>query len=373
MSLICVAVACSAETNTARWPSRLNTTVFLPLPARKLRPVIVSWSPIAMFSGATLLTVGTDDVRAVAALAAAGIATANASRARASVRAVLRIMAVPVIGSARVRLTMFRGRWTHVRVTRAPATRPRSCPALPRARSPGARGSSRSSCANACAAARYTAWRSVTRSDAATRAVPAVSPAGADATATTATSSRARTVRPGAPGRSSRVTSTSTRPPGTTWPAGAAATTSATRSPFATARAGRGAAARRADERGQQLLAGGDVSGQPHPDERARVGDGAARRVARGHLAHGQRLAPDRAPGREPRPGDDDADARAEALAQRRLARRDVGCRQPAEQQREPGEQQRPATAGHRAIPSAGSSSPIRAPRADGAGASRPP
>ena len=138
-------------------------------------------------------------------------------------------------------------------------------------------------------------------------------------------------------------------------------------------RAGRGAAARRADERGQQLLAGGDVRGQPQPDERARVGDGAARRIARGHFAHGQRLAPDRAPGREPdratttptlgpRPSRsaDSRDATSEAASA-------------AEQQREAGEQQRPATPGHRAIPSAGSSSPIRAPRADGAGARRPP
>src|SRR6266545_295019 len=45
-------------TKTAGLPSRLKTTLFLPLPALKPLPLIVSLSPMATFSGVTVLITG---------------------------------------------------------------------------------------------------------------------------------------------------------------------------------------------------------------------------------------------------------------------------------------------------------------------------
>jgi hypothetical protein len=87
-----VRVASSAWTKTARWPSRLKTTVLRLRPARKLRPRIVSVSPIARFSGATLDTVGTEERAAEAVAGIRATAVAIAKRAMSSVRADLRIM-----------------------------------------------------------------------------------------------------------------------------------------------------------------------------------------------------------------------------------------------------------------------------------------
>src|SRR3954451_4916183 len=53
-----VAVAVSALTKIARWPYRLNTTVFLFLPGRKPLPLIVSRSPTPTFIGVTLVMTG---------------------------------------------------------------------------------------------------------------------------------------------------------------------------------------------------------------------------------------------------------------------------------------------------------------------------
>src|SRR3954463_15382058 len=53
-----VLVALSALTKIARWPKRLNTTVFLFLPARKPLPLIVSRSPTPTCIGVTLLMTG---------------------------------------------------------------------------------------------------------------------------------------------------------------------------------------------------------------------------------------------------------------------------------------------------------------------------
>ena len=96
--------------------------------------------------------------------------------------------------------------------------------------SPAARGSSRSSRANDCAAVRNTAWRSVTRSVAATR-VPPSAPGASSASraASTSTSCSATSVPP-----RSRVTRTSTRAPAAISSGEPAATISTARSPART-------------------------------------------------------------------------------------------------------------------------------------------
>src|SRR3954447_15746901 len=53
-----VAVAVSALTKMARWPKRLNTTVFLFLPDRKPLPLIVSRSPTPTCIGVTRVMTG---------------------------------------------------------------------------------------------------------------------------------------------------------------------------------------------------------------------------------------------------------------------------------------------------------------------------
>ena len=71
----------SALTNTARAPSRLNTTVFLLRPGMKLRPRIVSASPTATSLGATLVITGAFFFLAAWAEGATAPATAEATRA----------------------------------------------------------------------------------------------------------------------------------------------------------------------------------------------------------------------------------------------------------------------------------------------------
>src|SRR3954469_4869033 len=102
-------------------------------------------------------------------------------------------------------------------------------PCAPRLRSDGARGNTRISLAKLCAAARYTAWRTVTRSETATLRVAELASAPAGEADRTSTSSSARFVDPVSPSRPARVTRTSTRPPGRTSFGGPDATRSATR------------------------------------------------------------------------------------------------------------------------------------------------
>src|SRR6476620_2059230 len=76
-----VLVADSALTKIARWPARLNTTVFLFLPARKPLPEIVIRSPTPTFIGVTLVTTGYLGAVFATAVPAGSARTAAAERA----------------------------------------------------------------------------------------------------------------------------------------------------------------------------------------------------------------------------------------------------------------------------------------------------
>ena len=71
-------MACSALTNTARCPARLNTIVFLFFPERKPLPLIVMRSPTPAFIGVTFVTTGYFGAFFATAVAAGNAITAAA-------------------------------------------------------------------------------------------------------------------------------------------------------------------------------------------------------------------------------------------------------------------------------------------------------
>src|SRR4051794_20096153 len=78
---ICLAVASVLLANTAREPSRLNTTVFLFLPRLKLRPRMTMVSPTLGFIGRTEVTTGYFLALAAAVAVPATAGTSSAVRA----------------------------------------------------------------------------------------------------------------------------------------------------------------------------------------------------------------------------------------------------------------------------------------------------
>src|SRR5439155_23711276 len=108
-----VLVASSALTKIARWPKRLNTTVFLFLPERKPLPLIVSRSPTPTCIGVTFVMTGYFGPDLATAVPAGTARTAAAERARVvMVRTRRKDMPGPHIGAWTNCLRTFVAAWT---------------------------------------------------------------------------------------------------------------------------------------------------------------------------------------------------------------------------------------------------------------------